>query len=223
MRGLIIALASIVTSGGARAGCPTVTGVAPVSVSSYVNVTVLMDGSPVEGAVLEGFRQPKNYEAEFTLVTDARGTAATPKLSQGLYVISALTAEGKIGELLLSVKAASNTTSIPFDLDKGTWNQFKRTPEDTQSIAQFYGTVADAVGAAERGGVIAVYEVNSANKKPIAILHPDRNAHFSANLKDGSYLVTFYANDALPVVVLIRVSGEGDKKALAIKLGMRMC
>jgi hypothetical protein len=225
MKLLIAGLACVVLSGFARPGCITVTTTPVLVSSSVVIVTVRQDGKPVEGAVLEGFRQPKNYEAEFTLVTDATGTASTPTLSAGLYAISALTAQGEIGDLLLSVpnKAESGTTSLSIDLDKSMWNQSKRNPEAMKSIAEFRGTVGDAVGSTQPGGLIAVYSRDSVDKKPTAILHPDHEGQFSAKLKDGRYLVAFYAQDALPVVVLIRISGEGDKKPLAIKLGMRMC
>jgi hypothetical protein len=224
MRRVMIALSCFLLSATAGAECVTVTttSVVPLS-SSAVSITALQGGKPLEGTVIEVLlRMPGGIR--YSLVTEANGTATLPKLSPGTYVVTALSVEGKVAGITLTVPegAGSNVTNFSIDLNKG--NMSSATPglEANEEVAEFRGILQDENGGVLPGGTIAVYEKNSDNKRPVALIHSDSSGRFSAELKDGSYTAVFSVQGFRAKVVPIQVSKAEGAEDVVIKLMIGM-
>jgi hypothetical protein len=220
-----IALSCFLLAVVARAECPAAEAVGVLRSSSIVRITALQNAKPVEGAVVEVFREPRLYEAHFTLVTDVDGVVTVPKLSPGSYYIAALSAEAKVAELLLDVPedASESTTDFSMDFAKNYWSSFKTIRATTQTIAAFQGHLDGMGGAFLIGAVIAVYESGSDNKRPVTVIRPDEMGHFSAKLKDGTYVAVVFLEGFRAEIVPVEISMTRGTKEVAIKLAILMC
>jgi hypothetical protein len=226
MRSVIVGLAAIVMSAPPANDSCIVLQIDPIPVSSSVlRISTVVHGEPQEGSVVQVFNGNRNQDQ--TLVSDVDGVVAASALPPGTWFVTALTSEGRVAGLALNIPReveSSPVADVTLDLDKGYWKQPKKKPEETETMSAFRGRVVDETGSGLQWSVIAVYDRNSAIKRPIAVIHPkSHTGEFSAELQAGTYTAVFSNDDSQSKVVPIEISKTAEKKDLVVILRANSC
>lgn len=214
-------------------------------------ITVVYDGKPAANASLCLYRFGKGSakgpleKLRRKLVTNAHGQLVLPRLSWGIYKVTARAGRNWKGQILLSIAPprSDQMSYAAFELNLiSNWGnppglkeasafsiKLDFYPTREQILAQeerlpftkaasFQGRVCDISGAYIPHASIEVTRMDIPGKKHTEHLNADAQGKFAAGLPDGEYIATFSFQGFRTGVLHLVISKEASDQPLEIKL-----
>lgn len=187
-------------------------------------ITVLLNGVPVPGAIVEIERQyqyPKhNEKLRRRFTTDGKGQVVLPKLPYGLYRIVASAKANLTADLYLNfsnrrlARSSNGGPLLPGESGKERFfsMELRHIPSREQTLeaeeqlpitkcSAFRGVVRDQSGAPVPNVHIKIVRMGTNAKTRAWRLHSNPQGKFSVSLKDGDY-IAFFARSGFSTRVL---------------------
>jgi Carboxypeptidase regulatory-like domain len=185
--------------------------------SRRVQVTVSLNGRRTVGAKVD-FCTAGDRPC-ISVFTDKEGIAASPRLRDGNYIVTASLDDLSGGNLYLHVSRKGRERAFSIDLTESfRAAQNYLAAADKQPIREtlqvFQGLVRDPSEATISGVDIKIVRRGSENHATVQSAKTDPSGHFSAPLDDGVYVAFFSCPGFRTEIVPFEIAARGDKELL---------
>jgi hypothetical protein len=220
MRSTLIVASCLMLAAPAVASSVEVRALKQQASSRRVRVAVSLNGRPATGANVD-FCTAGDKPC-VTVLAGKNGIAASPRLSDGDYVVTASIDDVSGGDLFLHVSRKGKTSAFSIDLTESfRAAQDYRAAADKQPILAtlqvFQGLPRDPSGATIAGANINIVRRGSENHAIIQRVKTDATGHFSVTLDDGMYVAFFSCPGFRSEIIPFEIAPQGSKE-LFVKL-----